>query len=80
MSLETKVEELCRRVLGGDAVVYIDHEAALDAVMARLDREALTPGNDGDSLTKLRQSVDEVEGDVRYIRGRLDDLTRAGKQ
>lgn len=78
-ALERKVREVCRRVLGNDSVVYIDQEAALDAVAERFESELLVPGNatEGlgeDSVRKLRDSVQEVESDVRSLRYRIDEL------
>lgn len=78
-SLERKVREVCRLVLGNDAVVYIDAEAALDAVVARFDSEMLTPGNAGeadseDTVRKLRDSVQEVLSDVQSLKWRVDEL------
>lgn len=78
-ALERKVREVCRLILGNDAVVYIDAEAALDAVVARFDSEMLVPGNAGeadseDSVRKLKESVEEVHSDVQSLRWRVDEL------
>lgn len=77
--LERKVQEVCRLILGNDAVVYIDHEAALDAVVARFESEMLAPGNatqglDEDNVRKLRDSVGELESDVSSLTWRVDEL------
>lgn len=78
-ALERKVREVCRRVLGNDAVVYIDQEAALDAVAERFESELLVPGNatEGlgeDSVRKLRDSVAELDSDVSSLKWRVDEL------
>lgn len=78
-ALERKVREVCRAILGNDAVVYIDAEAALGAVVGRFESEMLVPGNaaEGDSednVRRLRDAVEEVDSDVQSLRWRVDEL------
>lgn len=79
--VDAKVAELCRTVLGHEASIYIDTEAALDAVLDRLsDDDAKGAGkaaDDGDTLERIRDSIDECRSDLSSIEYRLDEYVSA---
>jgi hypothetical protein len=78
--LERKVGELCRLVLGTDAVTYFDDIARLDAVIDGVSSGAVSTDDEDESLGQIRSLMEDAESDLSYIRMRLDDMERKRKK
>lgn len=81
MSLEEKVLELGRQVLGADVVVCLDAEHVLDRVAARMASmtafEAAT--DDEERIDVIEGILEDVRSDLSSVEWKLDEIRRARK-
>jgi len=79
VSLEAKVMELGRAVLGSDVVLCVDAEHVLDRVMERIETKGAPQGVASDVVKEIESACSQIyvlESEASSITCRLDEILR----